>query len=147
MARQIDFEGPHVCNACTWHSPYMVHMAPTSMNRCPSACPLLLVAPGMTLADLHAFIDYQVSFDLHCLYRFSGSWEREISPCWPDTPIVASCVSRPHFYRLSLPTITPAGSLTTTVCSRLGLPSLRMVLYHSTPPTPVLLQTVQEKPS
>ena len=29
-----------------------------SMNRCPSACPLLLVAPGMTEADLQTYIDF-----------------------------------------------------------------------------------------
>ena len=85
------------------------------------------------------------SSELHCHYHFSGSWEREISPVKRDTPIAASCVSRPQFDRLSLPTITPAGFLTTTVYSRLGLPSPRMVPCHSTPPTPVLLQTVQEK--
>ena len=59
LTHQVDFECPHVCNACIWHSPYLLHMASTinSMNRCPSACPLLLVAPGMTLADLQAYID------------------------------------------------------------------------------------------
>ena len=46
--------------ACTWHSPYLLHMASTinSINRCPSACPLVLVAPGMTLADLQAYINF-----------------------------------------------------------------------------------------
>ena len=56
LTHQVDFECPHVCNARTWHSPYLVHMAPTSMNRCPSACPFLFVAPGMLQADLHASI-------------------------------------------------------------------------------------------
>ena len=58
MARQIDFERSHVCNACTCHSPYLLHMASTitSMNR-PSVCPLLSATSGMTLADLHAYID------------------------------------------------------------------------------------------
>ena len=35
----------------------MVHTI-NSMNRCPSACPLLLVASGMTLADVHAYVDF-----------------------------------------------------------------------------------------
>ena len=56
MAQQID-ERPHVC-LC--HSPYLLHMASTinCMNRCPSACPPLWVAPGMTLADLQRYIDF-----------------------------------------------------------------------------------------
>ena len=60
LARQVDFERPHVCNACTWQSPYLLQMTSTinSMNRCPSACPLFLVASGMTLADLQAYIDF-----------------------------------------------------------------------------------------
>ena len=66
LARQVDFERPHVCNARTWHSPYLLQMASTinSMNRCLSACPLLLVAPGMTLADLQAYIDF-TRFEMH----------------------------------------------------------------------------------
>ena len=43
-------------------------------------------------------------------------------------------VSRPHFYCPPLPTMMPAGFLTNTAYSRLGLSSLRMVPYHSTPP-------------
>ena len=73
---------------------------------------------------------------LYC--RFSGSWEREISPLGqihPSQPPASSCVSRPRFYHLP-PYLIPAGFLTITVYSRLGLPSLRMVPYHSTPPTP-----------
>ena len=55
LARRVDFERPQVCNACTWHSPYLLYMASTSNSmNLPSACPLLLVAPRMTLADLQA---------------------------------------------------------------------------------------------
>ena len=92
---------------------------------------------------MRKFIDH--IFELHCHCRFSGSWEREISPLGQTHSSQLpefSCVSRPHFYRLPLTTITPAGFLTVTVYySRLGLPSLRMVPYRSTPP---LLQIVQE---
>ena len=83
-------------------------------------------------------IYHSLSSELHCRYRFSGSWERDFSP-WPDTPIAASCnilrISPTPLPSLS-PYLIPAEFLTSTVCSRLGLPSLRMVPYHSTPPTP-----------
>ena len=29
LTHQVDFECPHVCNACIWHSPYLLHMAST----------------------------------------------------------------------------------------------------------------------
>ena len=59
LARQVDLERPHVCNACAWHSLYLVHMASTnSTNRCPSACSLLLVATGMAPADFQGYIDF-----------------------------------------------------------------------------------------
>ena len=41
------------------------------MDRCPSACPLLLVTPGMPVADLHADIDF-TRFEMYvhgCLMR------------------------------------------------------------------------------
>ena len=40
-----------------------------------------------------------------CHVLFCGPWEREIFSPWPDIPVAASisCVSRPHFYRISLP--------------------------------------------
>ena len=64
--------------------------------------------------------------------------ERDLSP-WPDTPIAASCkllrISPTLLPSLS-PYLIPAGFLTITVYSRLALPSLRMVPYHSTPRTP-----------
>lgn len=42
------------------------------------------------------------------------SWEREVTPFWPDTPIAVSWVARPHFYHPSFPTIIPPRFLTTT---------------------------------
>ena len=64
--------------------------------------------------------------------------ESEISPLrqtHPSQPPAISCVSRPHVYRLS-PYLIPAQFLTINVYSRLGLPILRMIPYHSAPPTP-----------
>ena len=84
------------------------------------------------------FYLYWLSSKLHCHHRFSGSWEREIAPLgqiYPSQPPAISSVSRPH-YRLSRPTMIPAGFLSITVYSPLGLPSLRMAPYHSAPPTP-----------
>ena len=41
------------------------------MDRCPSACPVLLLTPGMPVADLHADIDF-TRFEIYvhgCLMR------------------------------------------------------------------------------
>ena len=68
---------------------------------------------------------------------FFGSWEREISPLGqihPSRPPATSCISHHHLYHPSLAIMTPAGFLTIMAYIRLGLPSLRMAPYHSTPP-------------
>ena len=83
MARQVDFEYPNVCNACTWHSPYLVHKAPTNGSLSVGLPPLvgyprhacsrftcrhrfhtirdvrawMLNAAGITLDDLYASIE------------------------------------------------------------------------------------------
>ena len=80
------------------------------------------------------FIDYLPNCIVIIVFLGLGG---AISPLWPDIPIAASCkllrISPTLLLSLS-PYLIPAGFLTITVYSRLGLPSPRMVPYHSTPP-------------
>ena len=89
----------------------------------------MIAGPG-----IREFIEYLPKCIVIIVFWVSG--ERDFSPR-PDTPIAASCHPlriSPHIYRPSLPAMIPAGFLTITAYSRLGLPSLRMVPYRSAPP-------------
>ena len=84
-----------------------------------------------------------LSSGMRCHHRFLGLG-REICSCRPDTSIAASCKLRrisPTHVPFFSPHLVPAEFLTIAAYSPLGLPSLRMVSYHSNPPTPRSCET------
>ena len=81
-----------------------------------------------------------------CFIVFLGLGRERFLPLarYTHRSLLQSSALLAHASTVSLSSyLIPAGFLTTTVYSRLGLPSLRMVPYHSTPPP---AQIAQEKP-